>query len=912
MPRRAQDARPSILRPTPPNPHTAMGSRLARLLLPVLLLVAAALPTAVQAQAAAATVLRGDVNGDGQVTMLDALAVLAYVVGKPLPTSYAVPVTGDADGNGIVSALDALVIAGFAAGHDVARFPVGARMPALRGDAVECAADARSGTLTCGTLRPASAPGMHPMLMGGQGVYIRLTSTNTHFDESTRTFTADVRLSNLLAQMLGLDATGAPDPEGIRVFFNEIHSSAVSVMETDGYDTFLAPNQPYYTFAGPLAPGDSTAVKTWRWHVPEGIDAFSFRVYATGAVQYPGDHTTLADQAREREEGVTLNLVSGGGQTGPAGQPLPQPVVVRVLDVNKQPVADATVEFLPGNGGSAQPRQARTDAAGYARTTWTLGPGAGTQEMRVSGAGGTLVVSASTGAAPGVFHLTTVSGDGQTGAPSSALSSPLVARVTRDGVGPVAGSTVTWRVVSGGGTMQPTTTVSDTAGLVHAAWTLGAATGTQVVRATLAGADSVTFTATAQTPPPPTVTTVRITPDSLVLMPGDTGTFTAASFDQGGAAMAGTATWTTADSSIARVDATGKVTAVSEGTVQVMATIGAASASARVRVTPAPVGPVVRVVVSPDTFIMYPNQRRHFTATAYDAAGHVVNAGYFKWSSSDSNYVKVDLNGYVLALGQGTTTITATVSGVSGSGQVIVPPATSYPMRVTWIERRSVVCCKVLETGPSEFGVNFWMDVSRASSTASLRLRSPAGETTSCTMERTDDYIRRTFTCTLALPANSAPGIWKVDQVVVDGRVVNAAGLDSMDTPGRRLVVFGPPTPDTEPPQVGTVVPEIHGGVYYFKFGMHDFRSNVTRVSAVVRGPSGQRVTCTATASDNDYRTADWLCRLPTVTAGSGRWALESVTTSDAVGNSATYTPEQIEPIRGVFEYTFLWMEFDA
>ncbi|HET6763913.1 MAG TPA: hypothetical protein VFH27_09575, partial [Longimicrobiaceae bacterium] len=244
--------------------------------------------------------------------------------------------------------------------------------------------------------------------------------------------------------------------------------------------------------------------------------------------------------------------------------------------------------------------------------------------------------------------------------------------------------------------------------------------------------------------------------------------------------------------------------------------------------------------------------------------------------------------------------------------RVIVPLPTTYPMRVTWIERRSVVCCLKLETGPSEFGVNFSMDVSRASNTASLRLRSPAGETTGCTMERADDYVRRTFTCTLALPANSAPGIWKVDQVVVDGRVLNAAGLDSMDTPGRRLIVFGPPTPDNAPPEISTVVPELHSGVYYVKFGVHDFRSNVTSVSAVFRGPGGQQVTCNASTSTNDYRSADWLCRLPTATVGSGRWSLVSVTATDAVGNSATYTPEQIEPIRGVYEYTFLWMEFDA
>ncbi|HET6763056.1 MAG TPA: Ig-like domain-containing protein, partial [Longimicrobiaceae bacterium] len=526
-----------------------MRTTLRRLALPLLLLGSGALPVAAQSRAAAPVALRGDVNGDGQVTVLDALAVLAFVVGKPLPAGYAVPVAGDADGSGTVSTMDALVIAGFAAGRDVARFPVGKQMPAVRADAVECAADARSATLTCGAPRLLAGAATQPLVVGGQDVYVRLTSRNTHFNDTTRILSADVRVTNLLAQTLGLEADGTPSPDGVRVFFNNIHSSGVSVMDVDGEETFLAPNQVFYQYAAALAPGDSTPLKTWRWHLPDGVNTFTFRVYATGAVQYPGDNTNQADLARDRDEGVTLNLVSGGGQTGPAGQPLPQPVVVRVLDVNKQPLADRVVNFLAGSGGSASPVQTRTDSAGYARTTWTLGPGSGAQELRVSGTGGTLLVTATTGT------------------------------------------------------------------------------------------------------PAPVVASVRITPDSLVLLPGDTGTFTATAYDAGGAPVAGTATWTTADSTIARVSATGRVTAVAVGTVQITATIAGVSASARVRVKPVPVGPVVRVVVSPDTFIMYPNQRRHFTATAYDAAGHVVNAGYFRWSSSDSTYVKVDLNGYVLALG---------------------------------------------------------------------------------------------------------------------------------------------------------------------------------------------------------------------------------------------------------------------
>src|SRR6476469_7222098 len=59
--------------------------------------------------------------------------------------------------------------------------------------------------------------------------------------------------------------------------------------------------------------------------------------------------------------GTQLVLASGGGQAGVTGQPLPSPVVVRVLDTNSQPVPGATVNFI-ARDGSADPAQAGTDA----------------------------------------------------------------------------------------------------------------------------------------------------------------------------------------------------------------------------------------------------------------------------------------------------------------------------------------------------------------------------------------------------------------------------------------------------------------------------------------------------------------------------------------------------------------------
>ena len=76
---------------------------------------------------ATATVLVGDPSGDGQVTSLDALGVLSYVVGKPLPAGWNMRLGGDADCDGEVTSVDALVILSKIVGKDVAAFCVGSR-----------------------------------------------------------------------------------------------------------------------------------------------------------------------------------------------------------------------------------------------------------------------------------------------------------------------------------------------------------------------------------------------------------------------------------------------------------------------------------------------------------------------------------------------------------------------------------------------------------------------------------------------------------------------------------------------------------------------------------------------------------------------------------------------------------------
>ncbi len=69
--------------------------------------------------------LRGDVNGDGRVSALDAQGILTGVVGLNLPTGWLLSPNGDANCDGRVEALDAQIVLAYVAGLPASQFCVG-------------------------------------------------------------------------------------------------------------------------------------------------------------------------------------------------------------------------------------------------------------------------------------------------------------------------------------------------------------------------------------------------------------------------------------------------------------------------------------------------------------------------------------------------------------------------------------------------------------------------------------------------------------------------------------------------------------------------------------------------------------------------------------------------------------------
>jgi hypothetical protein len=279
-----------------------------------------------------------------------------------------------------------------------------------------------------------------------------------------------------------------------------------------------------------------------------------------------------------------LERVRGQDQTGTAGQPLPDSLVVRVLDRHLSGVPGVAVEFVARSGESTLAVDTVvTNAGGHARKVWTLGPKAGEQTVDVrvpawSFPGVRFVARAAAGTPS---RLERVGGDGQSGEVGSELTQPLAVRVTDGSGNPVAGAPVTW--TARGGAISPAISTTDSVGIARAAWTLGDQAGAQEASAAGAGA-VVRFVASAT---PPAAARVVVSPESLTMYYryNDEYQLEAKVYDQAGRLLSGApVTWSVADTSVAYVHASGKAGQRAPGQTVIIARSGAAADTVRVRV----------------------------------------------------------------------------------------------------------------------------------------------------------------------------------------------------------------------------------------------------------------------------------------------------------------------------------------
>ena len=184
------------------------------------------------------------------------------------------------------------------------------------------------------------------------------------------------------------------------------------------------------------------------------------------------DLPPVAFHATATTRGVPLQLVrvGGDGQTGEKETALADSLVVQLRMPGGEPVQGATVEWRAlSGGGQVPPASVRTDAQGHARAAWTMGavPGAAQASARVDD--GVLAFSAAVRAAA----VQVAGGDGQSATRGTILRDSLVVRVVDANGNPMAGATVRWSVVTGGGRVEQATSTSGADGTARTPRAMG-------------------------------------------------------------------------------------------------------------------------------------------------------------------------------------------------------------------------------------------------------------------------------------------------------------------------------------------------------------------------------------------------------------------------------------------------------
>jgi len=233
---------------------------------------------------------------------------------------------------------------------------------------------------------------------------------------------------------------------------------------------------------------------------------------------------------------------------------------------------------------------------------------------------------------------------------------------------PLTGRTITWD-----GSDDNIATVSSN-GRVTAL-----SPGSMTVSATAGGK---TGTATIVVIPVP-VASVELTPTTQSVIVGQTTpAFTVVTKDAAGNVLSGrTVTFNSDNTAVATIDQNGVATGVSAGTAHITATSeGITSNAATLTVNPPPVS---SVKVDPPTQTITDGNTATFTATLQDAQGHPLSGRTVTWSSSDDTVATIDNSGLATSTGPGTTTITATSEGKSGTATLQVDPAPVSSVVVT-------------------------------------------------------------------------------------------------------------------------------------------------------------------------------------------------------------------------------------
>jgi uncharacterized protein YjdB len=326
---------------------------------------------------------------------------------------------------------------------------------------------------------------------------------------------------------------------------------------------------------------------------------------------------------------------------------------VSVLDKNGTPLTGRTVQW-----SSASTQVATISTSGLVTASAT-----GTTTITASCEGKSATASITVTPPPAIPVATVMVSPGN--ATVSIGNTAQFGATTKD----ASGNTLTGRAVTWSSADPSVATVSTT-GLV-AAVSAGATTITALSEGK-SGSASITVPA-----PTATLTQLVLSPSTSSLHPGATQQFTVSGTWSDGVSRAVSATFTATGGTIS-----------SSGLYTASNTIGGFSVIARqqgatradtstVTITAPPPTPVASVSVSPKPASVVAGATLQLTATTKDSSGNTLVGRTVSWSSANTDVGTISGSGLVTGVAAGTTTITATSEGVTGTTTLTVTAPSS-------------------------------------------------------------------------------------------------------------------------------------------------------------------------------------------------------------------------------------------
>ena len=157
-----------------------------------------------------------------------------------------------------------------------------------------CQVDVKARSVACEDSRPSASDlsGLRAnVLLGGQDIYVRISSSGTSYDAGTDIFRTDLTVQNLLQQVIG--STDGTTVNGLQLFVHSgptvnSGSGVVTVANADGTSTFSGPSQPFFTYNQILEPFELSAKRDWQFNVPETVNTFVFTLLVSAPAPNEG------------------------------------------------------------------------------------------------------------------------------------------------------------------------------------------------------------------------------------------------------------------------------------------------------------------------------------------------------------------------------------------------------------------------------------------------------------------------------------------------------------------------------------------------------------------------------------------------------------------------------------------------